>query len=61
MRRCLLFIVAVTLLVHGWGQDKKQNPFGIDVSHHNGKINWKQVMYNQLFVYLQRSFGLVYY
>jgi GH25 family lysozyme M1 (1,4-beta-N-acetylmuramidase) len=54
MRRCLLFIVAVTLLVHGWGQDKKQNPFGIDVSHHNGIICWEKVP-DVEFVYIKAT------
>lgn len=43
MRRWLLFIVVVTLLVSACGQNKKQDSFGIDISHHNGKINWGQV------------------
>ena len=32
-----LFISAIVLLLPIWGQNKEQE-FGIDVSHHNGKI-----------------------
>lgn len=59
MRRWLLFIVAVTLLVHGWGQDKKQNSFGIDVSHHNGIISWEKVP-DVEFVYIKATEGATY-
>jgi hypothetical protein len=33
-----LFISAIVLLLPIWGQNKEQESFGIDVSHHNGKI-----------------------
>lgn len=59
MRRWLLYIVAITLLVPVWGQDKKQNSFGIDVSHHNGKINWEQVP-DVEFVYVKATEGATY-
>jgi len=59
MRRCLLFIVAVTLLVHGWGQDKEQDSFGIDVSHHNGEIKWEEVP-DVMFVYIKATEGATY-
>lgn len=59
MRRWLLFIVALSLLVPVWGQDKKQDSFGIDVSHHNGKINWKQVP-DVEFVYIKATEGATY-
>ena len=59
MRRWLLYIVTVTLLVSVWGQDKKQNSFGIDVSHHNGKINWEQVP-DVEFVYVKATEGATY-
>ena len=38
-----LFISAIVLLLPIWGQNKEQESFGIDVSHHDGKINWEQV------------------
>lgn len=59
MRGWLLFIVVVTLLVPVWGQVKKQNSFGIDVSHHNGKINWGQVP-DVEFVYVKATEGATY-
>ena len=59
MRRWLLFIVAVTMLVHGWGQDKKQNSFGIDMSHHNGEIKWEEVP-DVEFVYIKATEGATY-
>ena len=59
MRRWLLFIVALSLLVPVWGQDKKQDSFGIDISHHNGKINWKQVP-DVEFVYIKATEGATY-
>ena len=59
MKRWLLFIVAVTLLVHGWGQDKEQDSFGIDVSHHNGEIKWEEVP-DVMFVYIKATEGATY-
>lgn len=59
MRRWFLFIIAVTLLVHGWGQGKKENPFGIDVSHHNGIISWEKVP-DVEFVYIKATEGATY-
>ena len=59
MRRWLLFIVVVTLLVSACGQNKKQDSFGIDVSHHNGKINWGQVP-DVEFVYVKATEGATY-
>lgn len=59
MRRWLLFIVVVTLLVSACGQDKKQDSFGIDVSHHNGNINWDQVS-DVEFVYIKATEGATY-
>jgi len=60
MRRWLLFFVVVTLLVSACGQDKKQNSFGIDVSHHNGNINWEQVPEDVEFVYVKATEGATY-
>ena len=59
MRRWLLFIVLETLLVSACGQDKKQDSFGIDVSHHNGNINWEQVP-DVEFVYIKATEGVTY-
>jgi lysozyme len=59
MRRWLLFFVVVTLLVSACGQNKKQDSFGIDVSHHNGKINWGQVP-DVEFVYVKATEGATY-
>lgn len=59
MRRCLLFILLATLFVSIKGQDKEQESFGIDVSHHNGKINWKQVP-DVEFVYIKATEGATY-
>ena len=59
MRRWLLFFVVVTLLVSACGQNKKQDSFGIDVSHHNGKINWGQLP-DVEFVYVKATEGATY-
>ena len=59
MRKCLLFILLSTLLVPIKGQDKEQESFGVDVSHHNGKINWKQVP-DVEFVYIKATEGATY-
>lgn len=42
-----------------WGQNEDQDPFGIDVSHHNGKINWDQVP-DVDFVYIKATEGATY-
>lgn len=59
MKRGLLFLVVAVLLVPVWGQDKEQESFGIDLSHHNGKINWEQVPYVE-FVYIKATEGATY-
>ena len=59
MRKCLLFILLSTLLVPIMGQDKKLETLGIDVSHHNGKINWEQVPEVD-FVYIKATEGATY-
>ena len=59
MRKCLLFILLSTLLVPIMGQDKKLETLGIDVSHHNGKINWEQVP-DVEFVYIKATEGATY-
>ena len=43
MKREVLFLVIAILLVPVWGQDKEQKTYGIDISHHNGKIKWELV------------------
>ena len=59
MRKCLLFILLSTLLVPIMGQDKKLETLGIDVSHHNGKINWGQLP-DVEFVYVKATEGATY-
>ena len=59
MKRGVLFLVIAALLVPLWGQDKEQETFGIDVSHHNGKVNWEQVP-NVEFVYIKATEGATY-
>ena len=54
-----LFISAIVLLLPIWGQNKEQESFGIDVSHHNGKIKWKQVS-DVEFVYVKATEGAKY-
>lgn len=52
----LLIIISVFLIL---GQNYRNESFGIDVSHHNGKINWKQ-MPNVEFVYIKATEGATY-
>ena len=52
-----LFISAIVLLLPIWGQNKEQESFGIDVSHHNGKINWEQVP-DVEFVYIKATVSI---
>ena len=59
MRRLFLILVVATLLVSIWGQNEDQESFGIDVSHHNGKINWEQVP-DVEFVYIKATEGATY-
>ena len=59
MRSCFLFILLATMLIPIIGQNKEQESFGIDVSHHNGKINWKQVP-DVDFVYVKATEGATY-
>lgn len=59
MRRRFLFLVVATLLAPIWGQNKDQESFGIDVSHHNGDINWEQVP-DVDFVYIKATEGATY-
>lgn len=49
-----LFICAIVLLPPIWGQNKEQESFGIDVSHHKGKFKWKQVS-DVEFVYVKAT------
>lgn len=59
MRKCFLFLVVSTLLAPFGGQNEDQESFGIDVSHHNGKINWEQVPEVD-FVYIKATEGATY-
>ena len=59
MNKLLLFLFVITLVVPIQGQEKEQKSFGIDVSHHNGRINWKQVP-NVEFVYIKATEGATY-
>ena len=59
MRKCFLFLVVSTLLAPFGGQNEDQESFGIDVSHHNGKINWEQVP-DVDFVYIKATEGATY-
>ena len=59
MRKCFLFLVVSTLLAPFGGQNEDQDSFGIDVSHHNGKINWDQVP-DVDFVYIKATEGATY-
>lgn len=59
MRKYLLFILLTTLYVPILGQNKETESFGIDVSHHNWKINWKQVP-DVEFVYIKATEGATY-
>ena len=59
MRKCFLFLVVSTLLAPFGGQNEDQDFFGIDVSHHNGKIKWKQVS-DVEFVYVKATEGAKY-
>ena len=59
MRKCFLFLVVSTLLAPFGGQNEDQDSFGIDVSNHNGKINWDQVP-DVDFVYIKATEGATY-
>ena len=59
MRRHFLFLVAATFLAPIWGQNEDNESFGIDVSHHNGKINWEKVP-DVEFVYIKATEGATY-
>lgn len=59
MRKCFLFLVVSTLLAPFGGQNEDQDSFGIDVSHHNGKINWDQEP-DVDFVYIKATEGATY-
>ena len=59
MRRWLLILVVAALLAPIRGQNEDQESFGIDVSHHNGIINWKQVP-DVEFVYIKATEGATY-
>ena len=59
MRRWLIILVVATLLAPIWGQDEDQESFGIDVSHHNGKINWEKLP-DVEFVYIKATEGATY-
>ena len=59
MRKCFLFLVVATLLAPIWGQNEGEETFGIDVSHHNGKINWEKVT-DVEFVYIKATEGATY-
>lgn len=53
-----VFIIIISVIPI-WGQDKKQDPYGIDVSHHNGEINWQQIP-DVEFVYIKATEGATY-
>ena len=59
MRRWLLILVVAILLAPIWGQNEGEETFGIDVSHHNGKINWEKVT-DVEFVYIKATEGATY-
>ena len=61
MRKLLSFLTVGVLLtvIPLFAQDNKKESFGIDVSHHNGKINWKQVP-DVEFVYIKATEGATY-
>ena len=61
MRKWLSLLTVGVLLtvIHLFAQDNKKESFGIDVSHHNGKINWKQVP-DVDFVYVKATEGTTY-
>ena len=59
MRKWLLYLAFAALLVPLWGQNKGQESYGIDVSHYNGIINWKQVP-DVEFVYIKATEGATY-
>lgn len=53
-----VFIIIISVIPI-WGQDKKQDSYGIDVSHHNGEINWQQIP-DVEFVYIKVTEGATY-
>ena len=61
MRKWLLFLAtgAFLILIPLFAQDDKQESFGIDVSHHNGKIKWEEVS-DVEFVYVKATEGATY-
>ena len=61
MRKWLSFLTTGVFLtvIPLFAQDYKKESFGIDVSHHNGKINWKQVP-DLDFVYVKATEGATY-
>lgn len=61
MRKWILFITlgVIFVAILTSAKDKDQKPFGIDVSHHNGKIAWQKVP-NVEFVYVKATEGATY-
>lgn len=55
----LLTVGVLLTIIPLFAQDNKKESFGIDVSHHNGKINWKQVP-DVDFVYVKATEGATY-
>ena len=57
LKMCLLIILISTTI-----SLRKEESFGIDVSHHNGKINWNEVAKYErpLFVYVKATEGATY-
>lgn len=59
----VLFVLLCATLLGSSGKGKNDNgSFGIDVSHHNGKINWSEVKRNfkLQFVYVKATEGATY-
>ena len=63
MRKWYLFLAISVVLFFAFipilGQIIDKEPFGIDISHHNGSINWKQVPIVE-FVYIKATEGATY-
>ena len=61
MRKWLsvLILGVIITMAYTYGQSHHKESFGIDVSHHNGAINWKQVP-DVEFVYIKATEGATY-
>ena len=57
-----LFLTAFAILLLSFLPIPTEEAYGIDVSHHNGKIDWKKVKkhYHPLFVYVKATEGSTY-